>query len=225
MADRLWVWPLGGSVVAHGLALGWLLASGGRAMPAEPPPVEVELVQETSQERGAPPQAQVAEVPATPTAPPTPPVPALPTGDGLQAATPAPAPPPSPGSPASPSKQARPAVPEVNLGTSPEDIVALNATSQDIKPATPDSRYRNLPPPYPIEAARSRAEGTVQLLIHVSPAGLPSEVSVVHSSGAQSLDAAAKRALSQWRFKPARQGGRAVGFDYVINLRFTLGAQ
>lgn len=63
----------------------------------------------------------------------------------------------------------------------------------------------------------------MQLVARIAPNGLPLSVGVVASSGNADLDQEARRAVSLWRFRPAREGGRAVPFDYVVNIRFALG--
>ncbi len=167
------------------------------------PPIEVELVQQAAQVRGSAPTPPSAPTPARPPAP---------AGPAQTAAAP-----PSPPAP----KPAPPAA--VNLGSGPDDVDPLTVTGEHVVPPAPDSAFRNRPPPYPADAARIGAEGTVQLVIHVSARGVPETVVVAVSSGHQSLDEAARRALLQWRFRPARAGGEPVPFDYLMNIRFKLG--
>ena len=113
--------------------------------------------------------------------------------------------------------------PPVNIGNGPDRNDPLRVTGDNVVPPEPDSRFRNQPPPYPADAARIGAEGTVQLMISVSAQGVPMGVRIVQSSGNQSLDAAARRAVQLWRFRPAIEAGRPVPFDYVLNIRFALG--
>ena len=51
-----------------------------------------------------------------------------------------------------------------------------------------------------------REQGTVVLLIHISPAGSPQGVDVQQSSGFKRLDDAARDAVQRWRFLPGGQG-------------------
>jgi protein TonB len=111
----------------------------------------------------------------------------------------------------------------VNLGDGPFDMDPLSVTGENIIPATPDSAFHNRPPSYPPMAARMGAEGTVQLLVRVSAAGVPDEVRVAASSGYALLDRTARDAVLLWRFRPAQRSGRAMPFDYVMNIRFSLG--
>ncbi len=68
----------------------------------------------------------------------------------------------------------------------------------------------NRPPAYPALALRRREEGRVILRVTVSATGSVLAVSVLRSSGHDSLDAAATDAVRQWRFVPASRGGVAV---------------
>ncbi|MBV8914930.1 MAG: energy transducer TonB, partial [Acetobacteraceae bacterium] len=54
-------------------------------------------------------------------------------------------------------------------------------------------------------------------------AGMPEQVLVASSSGYEILDRAARNAVLLWRFRPALSGGAPVPFDYVMNIRFSLG--
>lgn len=205
--DRL-LWPaIGASAALHlGLVAGLLLPwRWSRPLP-NLPPLEIEMIPAIAMTRGAAKQ--------TPKPPPThaQASPKLPQGTPDQHE-------PAPPAPSRPT----PAPPAVNIGNGPEQSSPLVVTGDNIVPPAPDSRYRNLPPNYPPEAARAGAEGTVQLLIRVSSAGVPIAVQLVHSSGNASLDAAARRAVEFWRFRPARADGRAVPFDYMLNIRFALG--
>lgn len=200
-------WALAASAALHAGVGALALLRPAPRMPDAAPPIEVELVQQEAMQRGA------APTPSAPSAPPPAPPQALHPRGEL-------APPPPPAPPA-PARNTAP--PEVNLGNGPQDLDPLTVTGDNIVPPAPDARYRNQPPPYPADAARAGAEGTVQLLVRVSALGVPSAVIVAVSSGHPSLDAAARRAVTLWRFRPARSGGEAVPFDYVLNIRFTLG--
>ena len=93
--------------------------------------------------------------------------------------------------------------------------------SGHVLPAMPDDRFRNRPPPYPMEAAMRRETGAVLVLIHVSAYGLATGADVVESSGSSSLDAAAVTAVRKWHFRPAMQEGRAVPFDMPFRFVFS----
>lgn len=210
-------WVLLASVMLHAVVVAALLPwPAGRASDTEEPSIEVELVQRPDAVQGAPVTASVAAAPSPPSvaeaASPPPPLQAEPSG-----AEPA-APVRGPSGAASPMS-----APAVNLGNSEETREGVDVTGKGVIPARPDSAFRNLPPAYPAEAARQRAQGTVTLLIHVSAQGRPQDVVIASSSGAASLDRAARNAVRQWRFTPARNQGTPVPFDYSLDIRFVLG--
>lgn len=65
----------------------------------------------------------------------------------------------------------------------------------------------------------------MQLLVHVTSRGYPSDVQIAQTSGNDSLDAEARRAVQLWRFKPAQSQGRPIPFDYLINIHFSMGGR
>lgn len=97
-----------------------------------------------------------------------------------------------------------------------------NATvmGSQVVPASQDDRYRNRPPIYPRDAMMRNEKGTVDLLIHVTAAGVTGGVDVLRSSGVSSLDRAAITAVLKWHFRPALQEGRAVPFDLPFRFEF-----
>jgi protein TonB len=202
-------WVLPASAALHLVVIAALLPwpAGRVGGTAEAPPIEVELVQQPGATQGAPaaaPKAAAASVPSAQQ-------PAPPEAD----AAPLPA-----GSPAPASK---PAAAAVNLGDAEETRDDMDVTGRGVVPPRPDSAFRNQPPAYPIAAARQHAQGTVTLLIHVSAQGRPQDVVIANSSGAESLDRAARNAVRRWRFTPAQNQGTPVPFDYSLDIRFILG--
>lgn len=165
--------------------------------PEQQPTIEVVMVDQGAQSPGAPAHSAAP----TPTKPPPPSA-----ADGTQA------PPPPPDKPE-----------QIRIGSGLQQVDPLQVTADSgITPAAPDSRFRNLPPAYPMAAARLGAAGTVQLLVRVSAAGVPAGVEVAQSSGFAVLDQEAQRAVALWRFRPAMRDGRAVPFDYLLNITFKL---
>lgn len=80
----------------------------------------------------------------------------------------------------------------------------------------------NAPPLYP-RLARDRGwEGEVLLRVIVSEAGDVRRVSIERSSKHAILDAAALRAVRQWRFHPSRLGAIPVEGEVLVPLRFKL---
>ncbi|SDE81589.1 energy transducer TonB [Sporomusa acidovorans] len=62
-------------------------------------------------------------------------------------------------------------------------------------------------PDYPDDARQEGFAGTVKVKVEVLENGRPGEVFVVRSSGRQSIDEAALRAVRRWRFVPAQEVG------------------
>ena len=75
-------------------------------------------------------------------------------------------------------------------------------------------------PVYPIMAIRSRIEGTVILEIVVGADGSVREIHIRQS--VPMLDAAAIEAIRQWRYAPARTGGRPVPSTVMVRVSFVL---
>jgi protein TonB len=71
-------------------------------------------------------------------------------------------------------------------------------------------------PHYPEDAAAEGVTGTVRLKVVVGMRGRVESVLVVRSSGDDRLDRAAEATVRQWRYQPARRGGRPkTAVDYV----------
>lgn len=83
--------------------------------------------------------------------------------------------------------------------------------------------YLNNPPPeYPKLAKRAGEEGRVLLKVLVSAEGRPETVELSKGSGFERLDTAAINAVKQWRFEPARKGGKTLSAYVIVPLAFTL---
>jgi periplasmic protein TonB len=142
-----------------------------------------------------------------------------------EATPPAPAPDPAPAPPARPEAAARP--PQSAAAKAPVfDLTGTDSESNamvlggPVIPASQDSRYRNRPPVYPRDAQIRGETGTVEVLIHVTEAGLTGGVDLVSSSGSASLDRAAVDAVWKWHFRPALKEGRSVAFDLPFRFEF-----
>jgi protein TonB len=75
-------------------------------------------------------------------------------------------------------------------------------------------------PVYPPAAARRGEEGTVALLVHVAPTGVPRSVEVIQSSGFKALDESARNAVLTWHFHPGIREGTPVDSDFTLQVRF-----
>ncbi len=193
------------------------------APPAAPPPAPI--IADSLPLPPPPPPPELSEIPEPPPPPPAPPEPERP--DAAPPEQPDPVPRPKQERPEStavtanttPAREA--AAPEFNLGgtDSPSNAIVLG---DNVIPASPDNQSRNRPPIYPIEATRRGQQGTVTLLIHVSPLGVSMGADVLQSSGYPMLDRAALDAITTWRFRPAVRNGTPVSFDMPMRFTFAL---
>lgn len=209
-----------GSVLLHGVAVGWMLGAG------EPPVrvAEVRPVQAVILTAVRPPPA----VPAVET-PEPPPVAVL--DDSAPAAQPLP-----PQRRIEPKPQPRQEIAEPlpepvenpPVQTPPE--IETAATAQpEAAPAVTAPRFEadyldNPPPAYPRLSRRLREEGEVELRVRVDAAGRAVTVELARSSGSARLDQAALHAVRNWRFEPARRGRQAVEAWVRVPILFKLEA-
>jgi periplasmic protein TonB len=184
----------------------------------------------------APPEsvpAIAAPAPPPPPAPPAPlPRPELPAPPPPNVATadealPLPPIPPPSVPPQNLPPQANPPVqhaqeaPQIKLGGN-SDTDAIVLSGPHVIPASVDAKFRNREPVYPRISVQRAEQGAVILLIHVSPAGLPSGVDIAESSGFMLLDRAARDAVLGWHFVPAVQDGQPIPFDMKLRVVFNL---
>ena len=76
-------------------------------------------------------------------------------------------------------------------------------------------------PEYPEAARRIHLEGLVILEAIISADGAVGDIRVVHSANPL-LDAAAEKAVRQWRYRPATLNGRAVSVYLTVTVTFGL---
>jgi periplasmic protein TonB len=93
--------------------------------------------------------------------------------------------------------------------------------SEDI-PVGPDPSAPNIPPRYPVDAARRGEQGAVVLLVNVAPNGAATGVEVYSSSGFMLLDRAARDAVARWRFKATSEDGLPAPSRTLIRVQFRL---
>lgn len=130
--------------------------------------------------------------------------------------------------PAPPAAEA----PVFTVPTPPAPVAAPPApTFTPAPPAPPapvtqarfDADYlKNPKPAYPPASRRLGEEGKVVLRVHVSAEGRPTEIELKGSSGFPRLDAAARAAVEQWRFVPARRGDEAIAAWVLVPIVFSL---
>lgn len=123
--------------------------------------------------------------------------------------------------------------PAVEFAVAPQPMAAPApsvppASTSPVRPAsvTPprfDADYLNNPKPvYPAAARRFGEEGKVVLRVHVTPEGRAGEIELKTPSGHARLDNAAREAVAQWRFVPARQGDDPVAAWVLVPIIFSL---
>lgn len=86
-----------------------------------------------------------------------------------------------------------------------------------------DAAYLNNPPPdYPRLSRQLGEEGKVLLKVRVRADGTAAAVDLEKSSNFARLDEAARRAVTRWRFVPARRGDEAVEASVIVPIVFRL---
>jgi|GEM_PF-1189284 len=80
------------------------------------------------------------------------------------------------------------------------------------------------PPRYPSQARRRNQQGIVRVEVSLDERGNQLKLTLVRSSGIESLDQAALEAVTQWRFRPEVVDGRTVPSRVEIPIEFALTA-
>jgi len=115
------------------------------------------------------------------------------------------------------------------LGAS-ADLAALNQRLAQMKAAPAISevaeasltRVRGIQIDYPPDALRKNLEGWVEVAYVVTTDGKVASVTVTNSNPARVFDAAAVRALSRVRYKPAMQDGKAAAVSTKMRISFKM---
>ncbi len=89
-------------------------------------------------------------------------------------------------------------------------------------PIVPPSITFKVLPAYPSTALEKNLQGMVLLSVYVGLSGQPERIETRTSSGIAELDDSAARAVSQWKFAPATQGGAALSSWFEVPVRFEL---
>ena len=105
----------------------------------------------------------------------------------------------------------------------PVTPVVTNPAPTTFSPPRFEAAYLHNPRPnYPAVSRRLGEEGKVLLRVLVSPDGRAAAVNLEKSSNFERLDEAARQAVAQWRFVPAKRGDEAVEATIIIPLVFRL---
>lgn len=102
-------------------------------------------------------------------------------------------------------------------------VPPVEAVPQPFIPPVFNADYlENPPPPYPPMSRRLGEKGRVLLRVFVSAGGHAELVEVKTSSGYERLDEAARSAVSDWRFVPARRGEKQVAAWVLVPISFVM---
>jgi protein TonB len=80
----------------------------------------------------------------------------------------------------------------------------------------------NSPPVYPATEHRLGIEGRVILRVTISSTGRAAALRIETSSGSTALDQSAVAAVRGWRFSPAIRSGKAVEFEILVPVNFSI---
>lgn len=108
------------------------------------------------------------------------------------------------------------------ITSGPQAPHALKKVAALVEPVFNAAYLHNTPPAYPDTARREGVEGRVLLEIDVTPQGRAGDVTVQHSSGSPVLDNAAREAVKNWRFVPARRGDEMLESKVTVPIEFKL---
>lgn len=197
---------LGLVLAAHAVAF-WALLQQNLVAPVTPPSIlTVSLL---------PPPSALPPEPPRPQPKPQAPAPkpqAAPQAPAVDAKTPTPAATPS----ATPAPVAAPTMPAAPAASTPTPPVAQSQPRYD-------ADYLDNPKPaYPPLSRRLGEQGRVVLRVHVDTRGLPGEIQLHTSSGAERLDQAALATVRRWKFVPAKRGAEPIADWVLVPIAFSL---
>ena len=130
----------------------------------------------------------------------------------------------------------------IDLAQAPPPTVTTAITNAPPAPPAPPAPAAVAPPPpppptqpvpttshavttddYPAVSIRLQEQGTVQIKYTINPEGTVNDCAVTQTSGKPRLDdAACTMVKRRWKFKPATQGGKSVGFQMTASVIFQL---
>lgn len=123
----------------------------------------------------------------------------------------------------SPSQAASEGGPVAVQGTPAPPAAVSTPLQPPVVPPRFDAAYlKNPRPDYPRAARRMGEQGKVVLRVYVSTTGTAEKIEIGTSSGSRRLDDAARLAVEQWRFVPARQGEVPVAAWVIVPITFAL---
>ncbi|MCS0413349.1 energy transducer TonB [Vibrio diabolicus] len=123
---------------------------------------------------------------------------------------------------AKPKKKTEPAKKEMVAQQTAPASQSKGATSQPILVDKPTFVNQPTQPRYPRSAQRRGIEGVALYEIWLDESGNQIKQVLIESSGTESLDASALRAIKQWQFTPHISGGLKVAHRVQVPVRFKL---
>ena len=103
-----------------------------------------------------------------------------------------------------------------------ESATHAQAAAQSIIGASSLTRLNTVEPEYPIDAARKKLEGWVELEFTVNPDGSVRDTLIRNAQPAGVFDQAAAVAIAKWRFAPVMRDNKPVEQRARIRVRFSL---
>ena len=104
----------------------------------------------------------------------------------------------------------------------PESLSTPAQAPRQARIDVPPKLRASIRPKYPLASRKNKEEGTVCLLLKIDENGAVISADIERSSGFSQLDAAAKEAVLNARFNPAKSGSKSVASTAQISLNFTL---
>lgn len=118
-----------------------------------------------------------------------------------------------------PVAKAAPTDEAVSPAGAPASAAGTNVANAPASAPVPISQP---PPAYPRAAMQMSREGKVRVRVDIGADGVPTDASVVESSGDRNLDRAAMEGVRRWRFKPAMAHGAPVAGTATVPIEFRL---
>ena len=135
------------------------------------------------------------------------------------AAAPATAAAPPAAAPPTPAPQPAPAAATPPPAPAPAPVAQTPPSGGETRDARP---LREIAPTYPVDAARKRQEGWVELEFTIATDGSVRDVAVVRAQPSRVFDREAVRAMQQWSFEPALRNGQPVEVRARRRVQFQL---
>ncbi|MCE3004303.1 MAG: energy transducer TonB, partial [Xanthomonadaceae bacterium] len=118
-----------------------------------------------------------------------------------------------------PAPQPAPAAATPPPAPAPAPVAQTPPSGGETRDARP---LREIAPTYPVDAARKRQEGWVELEFTIATDGSVRDVAVVRAQPSRVFDREAVRAMQQWSFEPALRNGQPVEVRARRRVQFQL---